>query len=176
MKKIILFFLILTLLGSVQVWGGDQACKIGLLDMQQFQQKSAAFQKIRIKLEKTFAALKKRLDAQKQEIDKLEEDLKKQSLMLSLDAKEDKRRELEKKKRYYKYLYNELSQEMRDAEQDAKRMVARDIEKIVAEIGDKDGYTLILEKGTVGLMYYKDTIDITDKVVKAYDKMKTAEK
>ena len=44
--------------------------------------------------------------------------------------------------------------------------------KIVGEIGDKEGYTLILEKGTVGLMYYKDSIDITDKVIAAYDKMK----
>ena len=176
MKKIILSALILALLATVQVWGAEHRCKIGLIDMQRFQQESTAFQKIRIKLEKKFEVLKRKLDAQKQKIDKLEEELRKQSLMLSLDAKEDKRRELEKQKRYYKYLYNELSQEMRDAEQDAKRMVARDIEKIVRQIGKKEGYTLILEKGTLGLLYYKDSIDITDKVVAAYDKMKTSAK
>ena len=176
MKRTILSALILTLLVAVQVCGADQGCKIGLIDMQKFQQESTAFQTIRIKLEKKFADLKKKLDAQKQEIDKLEEELKKQSLMLSLDAKEDKQRELEKKKRYYKYLQNELTQEMRQAEQDARRMIGKDIEKIIGEIGDKGGYTLIFEKGTIGLMYYKGSIDITDKVTAAYDKMKAGGK
>jgi len=176
MKKVILAFMVISLLGVVKAHGAEQGCKIGLIDIQKFQQKSSAFQKVRLRLEKKFTDLKRKLDAQKQEIGKLEEELKKQSLMLSLDAKEDKQRELEKKKRYYKYLYNELTQEMRQVEQDAKRMIGKDIEKIVGEIGDKEGYTLILEKGTVGLIYYKDSIDITDKVVSAYDKMKTAGK
>ena len=171
-RVIIVVSSLIILVGAGWVWAGEQGCKIGLVDMEKFQQNSTAFQKIRLKLEKKFSDLKKKLDEEKQKVMKLEEELKKQSLMLSLDAKEDKQRELEKEKRYYKYLYSEFTQEMREAEQDAKRMVGKDIEKIVGEIGDKGGYTLILEKGTVGLMYYKDSIDITDKVIAAYDKMK----
>ncbi len=176
MKKGILVIMMLGLFSAGAAHGAQQACKIGLIDMQKFQQESTAFQKIRLRLEKKFAKLKNKLDTQKKEITKLEDELKKQSLMLSLDAKEDKQRDLEKKKRYYKYLYNELSQEMRDAEQDAKRAVAKDVEKIVGQIGEKEGYTIILEKGTIGLIYYKDSIDITDQVVAAYDKMKAGSK
>ncbi len=171
-RVIIVVSSLIILIGAGWVWASEQGCKIGLVDMEKFQQNSTAFQKIRLKLEKKFSDLKKKLDEEKQKVMKLEEELKKQSLMLSLDAKEDKQRELEKEKRYYKYLYSEFTQEMREAEQDAKRMVGKDLEKIVGEIGDKEGYTLILEKGTVGLMYYKDSIDITDKVIAAYDKMK----
>jgi Skp family chaperone for outer membrane proteins len=39
----------------------------------------------------------------------------------------------------------------------------------------RDGYTLILEQGAVGLIYYNDAIDITDQVTKAYDRMKQKE-
>ena len=176
MKKLLLIFTMLNFLGVTWAFGADQGCKIGLIDMQKFQQESVAFQKVKLGLEKKFATLKKKLDTEKRQITELEEELKKQSLMLSLDAKEDKQRDLEKKKRYYKYLYNELTQEMRDAEQDAKRMVAKDIEKIVGKIGEEGGYTIILEKGTIGLVYYKDSIDITDKVIAIYDKMKAGGK
>ncbi|MBW1730829.1 MAG: OmpH family outer membrane protein [Deltaproteobacteria bacterium] len=176
MKKILLLILTVMFLGVGQTFAADQVCKIGLIDMEKFQQKSVAFQRIKLKLERKFENLKKKLDAEKKEVMKLEEELKKQSLMLSLDAKEDKRRELERKKRYYKYLYNEFSQEMKEAEQDAKRMVGKEIEKIVEKIGKTQGYTIILERRTLGLVYYKDSIDITDQVVAAYDKMKGSTK
>lgn len=176
MKKIVLLILTAVFLGVGQIHAADQACKIGLIDMEKFQQKSVAFQRIKLKLERKFENLKKKLDAEKKEVMKLEEELKKQSLMLSLDAKEDKRRELERKKRYYKYLYNEFSQEMKEAEQDAKRMVSNEIEKIVEKIGRAQGYTIILERRTLGLIYYEDSIDITDQVVAAYDKMKGSTK
>ena len=176
MKKILLLILTVMFLGVGQTFAADQVCKIGLIDMEKFQQKSVAFQRIKLKLERKFENLKKKLDAEKKEVMKLEEELKKQSLMLSLDAKEDKRRELERKKRYYKYLYNEFSQEMKEAEQDAKRMVSNEIEKIVEKIGRAQGYTIILERRTLGLIYYEDSIDITDQVVAAYDKMKGSTK
>ncbi|RLB20287.1 MAG: hypothetical protein DRG76_11330 [Deltaproteobacteria bacterium] len=176
MKKILLLILTVMFLGVGQTFAADQVCKIGLIDMEKFQQKSVAFQRIKLKLERKFENLKKKLDAEKKEVMKLEEELKKQSLMLSLDAKEDKRRELERKKRYYKYLYNEFSQEMKEAEQDAKRMVSNEIEKIVEKIGRAQGYTIILERRTLGLIYYEESIDITDQVVAAYDKMKGSTK
>ncbi|HIJ20908.1 MAG TPA: OmpH family outer membrane protein, partial [Deltaproteobacteria bacterium] len=39
-------------------------------------------------------------------------------------------------------------------------------------IAESEKYTIILEAGAVGLVYYNDAIDITDQVTKAYDKMK----
>ncbi|MBW2125392.1 MAG: OmpH family outer membrane protein [Deltaproteobacteria bacterium] len=50
------------------------------------------------------------------------------------------------------------------------------MEKIVEKIGKTQGYTIILERRTLGLVYYKDSIDITDQVVAAYDKMKGSTK
>ena len=47
-----------------------------------------------------------------------------------------------------------------------------DVRKIVQKIGKDEGFTLIFEKRSIGLMYNGGAIDITDKVIKAYDKMK----
>lgn len=146
------------------------ANKIGVIDMQKFQQESKAFQKIRAALKMKFDSLQQKLDKEKDELQKIQEAYRKQSMMLSLDARESKQQELQKKERYYKYLYSEYTAEMHDAEAEARKKVGKAVESIVGEMGEKGGYVMIFEKQTPGLIYYKDAIDITDKVVKAYDK------
>lgn len=173
MKRITLLFFCISLLFCLQnriVWAQD--IKIGVLNMQKLQQNSVRFQKIREVLKIKFNALQKKLDGERAQIAKIEEELRKQSMMLSLDAKEDKEMELGKRTRHYKYMYGEVTQEMKDAEFEATRKVGKEIEKIVEKMSQKEGYTIILEDGTVGLIYYDNAIDITKQVTEAYDKMK----
>jgi len=139
--------------------------------MKKLQQNSVRFQKIREVLKKKFNVLQKKLDGERAQIAKIEEELRKQSMMLSLDAKEDKEMELGKRTRHYKYMYGEVTQEMKDAEFEATRKVGKEIEKIVEKMSQKEGYTIILEDGTVGLIYYNIAIDITNQVTEAYDKL-----
>ena len=73
------------------------AVRIGVIDVMKLQEKSKAFQKVRKDLKEKFVALEKKLEKERNEVIKLEQELKKQSMMLSLDAKEDKRKDLEKK-------------------------------------------------------------------------------
>ena len=148
------------------------AVKIGVLNMKTLQQNSLAFQKVRDGLRTKFESLQKKLDSEKAQIQKLQEDLQKQSMMLSLDAREDKQRELEQRNRHYNYVYGEVTQEMKDAEMDATRKVGLEIEKVVEKIAETEKYTVILESAAVGLVYYNDAIDITDQVTKAYDAVK----
>ena len=149
-----------------------ETSKIAVVDMQEFQRKSAAFQKLRVELQKQFQAMQKKLDQEKESLIKLEEDLKKQSMMLSLDAQENKRSELEKKRRYYKYLYEDFTQEMKDLEQEATKRVTKELARIVEKIGEKEGYILIFERRTIGLLYAHESTDITDRVIEIYDREK----
>ena len=145
--------------------------KIAVVDIQKLQSQSKAFQKQRAKLKNKFDAMQKKLKVEEDAIRKLEQDFSKQSMMLSLDAKQDKRRELERKKRHYKYLYEDYSQEMKEAEKQATQRVGKDLEKILGKMAVEQGFILILERRTIGLLFYDDVIDITDQVTQAYDKM-----
>jgi outer membrane protein len=169
MKKFgIIFFSILLLSLTGTALAVDTA-KVGIIDMQKFQQESKKFQKVRADLKTKFESLQKKLDKEKADLAKIEEDFKKQSMMLSLDAKEDKQKEMERKQRYYKYLYTEYTEEMKDAELDARKKVGKEVEKIVGIMGDKGDYVMIFERQAPGLIYYNHALDITEKVVKAYD-------
>jgi len=152
------------------VWAAE--VKIGVLNMKQLQRNSVKFQEVRQKLKQKFEGLQKKLDAERAQIDKLEQELQKQSMMLSLDAKEGKQKELEKLTRHYKYMYGEVTQEMKDAEYEATRKVGKVIEGVVEKIAKSENYTVILEESTTGLIYYSNAIDITDQITKAYDQLK----
>ena len=60
---------------------------------------------------------------------------------------------------------------MKEAELEVTRRVVVQLEKVVEKIAAREGYTLILERRTVGLIYRDPAIDITDQVTEAYDKM-----
>jgi len=170
MKRIGFLFVCFSVLFCFQnnhAWA--ETAKIGVLNMKRLQQNSAKFQKIREELKAKFNTLQTKLDAERAQISKIEEELQKQSMMLSLDAKEGKEMELGKKTRHYKYMYEEVTQEMKNAEYEATKKVGQEIEKIVEKMGQTEGYSIILEEGTTGLIYYNNAMDITDRVTKAYD-------
>ena len=148
-----------------------EKAKFGIVDIERFQDESKSFQKIKGELKTKFDALQKELDKKKAELLEIEAELKKQSMMLSLDAKEDKRRELERKRRHYKYLAEDSTEEMKQAQLHARKELAKELEKVVNMIGKQEGFTMIIEKRTIGLVYFDKAIDITDRVIKAYDKL-----
>lgn len=148
-----------------------EKAKFGIVDIERFQDESKSFQKTRGELKTKFDSLQKELDKKKAELLEIEAELKKQSMMLSLDAKEDKRRELERKRRHYKYLAEDSTEEMKQAQLYARKELAKELEKVVNMIGKQEGFTMIIEKRTIGLVYFDKAIDITDRVIKAYDKL-----
>ncbi len=143
--------------------------KIGVVNLQKLQRDSSEFKKISETYAKKLEPKKKEFEQEKEGLRQLEADMRKQNMMLSLDAKEGKMKEYGKRTRRLKYLENELVQEAKEAESEVRRSVMKRVAKIVGEIGKKENFTLILEKGSSGLVYSSDSIDITDKLIKAYD-------
>ncbi len=92
--------------------------------------------------------------------------------MLSLDAQGGKRRELESKKRYIQFLRNDFTQQMKESDLENSQRIVKELEKIVGKIAKDNKYTLIFNRQSVGLIYAHPTTDITEQVVKAYDRLK----
>jgi len=173
MKKLLFPFFVAVCVCCIPglVMGADPA-KIGIVDLQRCITQSIEGKKFLNELKKKKDGMQKRLDQKQDELTKLKKELEKQSMMLSMNAKEDKAKEFERKRREFKYFVDDISGEMRKAENAAKKIMIGDIQKVVNEIGDKGKYLLIFERRSSGLMSFDDKLDITDEVIKAYDKMK----
>ena len=62
---------------------------------------------------------------------------------------------------------------MSDLKQKEREMIGRiqsEVNKVVEDIGKKEGFLLILERRECGAVYYPDSIDLTDKVIDAYNR------
>jgi outer membrane protein len=149
---------------------GAESPKFGIVDLQRCIRDSIEGKRVYDKLKKSKDALQKKLDKSQDELLKLKEELDKQGMMLSVDAKEDKEKEFERKRREFKYFYDDLTEEMRKEEAEARKEILMKLEKVVSAIGEKGKYLMIFERRSSGIMYGDKAVDITDEVVKAFDK------
>jgi len=176
MKKI--FFastiLVMMLLPFTTALGQDLT-KVGIIDLQRCLQESKEGKRVTQLLQKKKAVLQRQLDEKQKELIDLRREFEKQAMMLSMDAQTDKRRTVERKTRELEYHFQDLNEEMRRAEEREKKRIFDELGKVIEKIGSQGNYSLVLEKRTGGVLYWNKVIDITDQVIKAYDKVKEEE-
>ncbi|MGM0383811.1 MAG: OmpH family outer membrane protein, partial [Thermodesulfobacteriota bacterium] len=173
MKKGILFSpIIIIILLAYNVVLAEDVARIGLIDLQRCLQESKEGLKVLEMLKKKKDDLQQELDTRQKEIVELQKELDKQTMMLSMDAQEDKEKTIERKGRELQYLYKDLNEEMAKAQEKEKKRIFTELEKVVEKIGSQEKYTLIIEKRAGGVLYFSKAIDITDQVIKAYDQVK----
>ena len=124
-----------------------------------------AFEELKAKKEK----MQKDLDKRQTDLDQMKADLEKQGMMLSPEAKHTKEKDFQRKLRDFKDMYNDFSEEMKIEEEKRKQVIFKDLSKIIENVGKQQGYSLILEKNTSGILWAPENADITDVVIKAYD-------
>jgi outer membrane protein len=151
---------------------GLEVGRFAVVDLQRCIKESIEGKKVFEKLKGEKDAMQKKLDIKQNELVKLKEELDKQSMMLSVDAQEDKAKDFQRKQRDFKYLYEDLTQELRKAEAEERRRLIKELERVVLDIGKKENYLFVFERRSSGIMYMDNVIDITDKVIEAYDQTK----
>ncbi len=174
-RHFLLSTIILVILLSYNIALGEDF-KIGLIDLQRCLEGSKEGQKVFQLLKKKKDILQRQLDKKQKELLELKKELEKQAMMLSMDAKEDKNKAIERKARELEYFYKDLNEEMIKAQEKEKKRIFKELGRVIEEIGSKGGYGLIMEKRAGGVLYWNDSVNITEKVIRAYDQMKEENK
>ena len=135
-----LFVLIILCFLPVSAIGADSV-KIGTVDLQRCIMDSIEGKKVKNELQKKKNNMQAKLDERQNKLLKLKNEIEKQSMMLSMDAKEDKAKDFERQRREFKYFYDDINNQMRKAETEVKKLILEDLEKVVKDIGDKGNFT-----------------------------------
>ncbi|NIA08897.1 MAG: hypothetical protein GWP10_03815 [Nitrospiraceae bacterium] len=154
---------------SVEAVGTSQV-KIAVINMQRVVRNSVAGRKVMERLNKKFESLQKKLQTKQNEIKAFKEDLDRKAPLMNGDARIEKQREYKKKLRDFKDQSDDAQFEMRQEESKNMDPILKKLQKVVGHIGKKDGYTIILEKNMPGIYYVSPRVDISDQVIKIYDK------
>lgn len=170
MKRVSLFFILITIgLFLSTTCGYAKTIKVGYIDVQKVLYKSKrgleATKAFQAKGQEMNKVIKKRQD----ELKALKESLEKQATMLSEEARREKEREYQRKLKDLERLVKDSRDELKQLEKEMLDKLMKGLGKVVKKLGREENYTLILEAKASYILYAPDEIDLTDKVIKAFD-------
>lgn len=156
----------LLVLLAMPAWAQEKV-KIGYIDLQRAISESQAGKKARERFEAEVKKAEADLLKERQEVERLKSDFDKRNPLL----KEEERRNLEKEfqRRYlgYQRTMRDHQEELRQKEGEMTSEILKELEKVVAEVGKNEKFTLIFERAQ--LLYSDQGIDITSKVIQMYN-------
>ncbi|MBV8054657.1 MAG: OmpH family outer membrane protein [Deltaproteobacteria bacterium] len=114
--------------------------------------------------------LQAQLEGEQGEVERLKRELEQKGSLMQPDQRQNLEDDYEKKLRHFQDDYKNSRDELQEKDNQVTGAIVRDLATVVREIGAKNGYTMVMEKGT--LLWAIPATDITDQVIRAYDAMK----
>ena len=144
---------------------GPKGTKLGFVDLRKV---TFAWEEGK-KAEKDFRRLAEEkqteLRPKEEELQRLKEEYEKQKYVLSADALKERRLEIMKRTR-------DLERDMREAEDELQikqvqllQPIQKQVIAVIERVGKEQGFTMIVDKTTQGLLYYSESQEITDLVI-----------
>jgi outer membrane protein len=141
--------------------------KIGIINPQVVLQNSVKGKEAIERLKSLQLSKQKKYENMQKEIDALEKET--MSPALNQESRDKKTLDLQNKRIDIKRFAEDAQKESLAAQQREFESIQRDLMPIIEKIAKGDGFSLILDLNTAGVTYFEPAIDITEKVVKAYD-------
>jgi outer membrane protein len=143
--------------------------KIGIVDLQRALNESSSGKKAKEQFKGEFEKMQNGLKSEKESLDRLKDDLDKKSAVLSEDQRKTKMEDFERRRRDLRRKLEDSDAELRKKDQELTGSILRDLAVVIQEIGEREGYTVILENSSSSVLYGSKSIDITESVIKAFD-------
>lgn len=170
MKKIVLTISLILL--SVCAFAAES--KIGYIDLNMALNQSESGKKAVTALEEMVKARQFLIAEKGDKIKKIEEELAKQSSILTEDAIKERKEEREKLLRDYQRMVKDSQEEVQKKQAEYMDSIIKELKKIVEQIGKEEGFSLILEKAESGVLFHSDEIDLTSKLIERFNAADTS--
>jgi outer membrane protein len=166
-KKLFMIFALLALTAFV-----FSEVKIGIINPQVVLQNSAKGKEVIERLRSLNMSKQKKYEAMQKEVDALEKET--MSPALNQEARDKKTLDLQNKRVEIKRFAEDAQKESMAQQQKEFEKIQGDLMPIIEKIAKGEGFSLVLDLNTAGVTYFEPAIDITEKVVKAYDAQSAA--
>lgn len=144
--------------------------KIGYANLQRALNECEAGVKAKDTLKDEAKKLEDQLNVKQEELKKLREEIDKKSNVWNKETKEAKENEFKSKSQDFQKQYLQYGDDLNKKKQDTEAKIIDDLRDVVEEIAKKKGYTYVFERSVGGLLYAPAQDDLTDEVIKAYNK------
>ncbi|UCE87748.1 MAG: OmpH family outer membrane protein [Deltaproteobacteria bacterium] len=169
MTRSVLVLGLVALLGTATAVRAEDV-KIGIVDLDQALNATEEGKSAREELERKQREARSKVQPMVERFESLQQEIQGKKFVLSEEVLYQKQLDLIE-------LRNEIESQMKELEGklkvDQERIVGplrKKLIDIVQKIGREGGYTVIIERGTPGLLYSREALDLTDSVIAQFDK------
>ena len=149
--------------------------KMGVVDPQAVLEKSKAGKKALDGLKEYVSTRQKLLSGDEEDLRNTEKTLKEQAAKLSDTEKKEKETQFRTKVQEFQKRAQEFNQELQGKQKELVDEYMKKISSATKTVAEKGGFALVVDRGseqTVKIVIYsKDTIDLTDQVIKEFDRV-----
>jgi outer membrane protein len=141
--------------------------KVAFVDMQRALNDSNAGKKAKGDFRSEIMRLQSKLERQQNEVQALKDELDKKGMLMREDERRNLQDDYTRKLRDFERAYKDSKDELQQKDNEITGSIIRDLAYVVRNVGERDGYTLVLEKGS--LLWAPPSIDITNEVIREYN-------
>lgn len=158
------------LLAGVSGAAGAEPIKFGIVDFQKVLETSQAGKAAQEKIQEAGKNMEAELQKLKEEIEQSRKDLQREALVMSKEVREQKERDIRIRINDFKTLQQKYASEFKAREQALIQNIQDEFFELVEKIGEEQGYTLILEKRESAAVYFDEAYDLTEELIRRYDR------
>lgn len=143
--------------------------KLAYVDIQRALNQCQAGKRARITIRGEAEQAQAKLQKEQSQVQALKDELDKKGMLMPPDQRQNLEDQLGHKLRAFQDDVKNERDELRQRDNELTSAIVRDLATVVRQLGEKSGYTMVMEKG--GLLWGIPSADITDEVVRTYDAM-----
>ena len=163
----LIFLLLIFAYIPTKVMAADKV-KIGIVNLDRAGRESKRGKEIVESMKHRVKKEQEMITKKQSRVKELRKELEKQGLIMSKELKRKKEADFRAESRKLQRHVKDAEEEIRITQREATNKILKELIEIVKEIGEKDGYTYVTSSEFT--VYSDEAIDITDKVIRAYNK------
>ncbi|MCP4675643.1 MAG: OmpH family outer membrane protein [Deltaproteobacteria bacterium] len=159
----------LVIVSSMGAKASAQNVKIAFVDLRRALNETEEGKKAMNKLSGLKNKLQKKIEGKEKSIMEMKETLEKQQNVLTKEAMQKKVEEYYRSVNELQQSYMQFQRELAGKEAEFTKGILIKMEKILAQIGKSDNYTMIYDRSSGAVVWAPSHLDLTDKLIQLYN-------
>lgn len=147
----------------------QEAVKVAFVDLKRAVAETEEGRRATSAIKKEFEQKQKELDEIQDELRKAVQDLDKKRTLLPAEAVRQKEGELQKKMQDAQQTYLRHQQTLAEKEGKSLRPIIDRMQRIIAKIGQADGFSMVFDREQAGIVFAKPHLDLTNELIRRFN-------
>jgi outer membrane protein len=143
--------------------------KLAYVDVQRALNECEAGKKAKAEFRVKVEGVEQKLQSEQNEIQNLKDRLEKKGMLMKPEERQNLQDEYVNKAKNFERNFKDSKDELERKDQEMTGMIIHDLAEVIRDLGEKNGYTMVMEKGQI--LWGISNIDITDQVIRTYNGM-----